>query len=146
MQALGAVEAPENYRYRDGRFAGRGLCAAAYRHVGDHFSSSARAGRRSSTSSALLNDAEHYARASLDQRLAYLERRAQVLHWLVDALGEEGSRYLAQDAEDRALDVRQRAEALAANCGDPGPHRPRPPRDPSSRVPPEYGGFGPPIL
>ncbi|MBB3724455.1 hypothetical protein [Nonomuraea dietziae] len=73
---------------------------------------------------ALLNDAEHYARASLDQRLAYLERRAQVLHWLVDALGEEGSRYLAQDAEDRALDVRQRAEALAANCGDPWPAPP----------------------
>ncbi|GAA2681703.1 hypothetical protein GCM10010412_066600 [Nonomuraea recticatena] len=52
------------------------------------------------------------------------KRRAQVLRWLVDALGEEGSRYLAQDAGDRALDVRQRAEALDANCGDPWPAPP----------------------
>ncbi|WP_155127441.1 hypothetical protein [[Actinomadura] parvosata] len=73
---------------------------------------------------ALLNDAECYARATLDERLAYLERRAQVLHWLVDVLGEECSRYLAQDAEDRALDARQRAEALAIHCGDPWPALP----------------------
>jgi hypothetical protein len=73
---------------------------------------------------ALLNDAEHYAHAPLNERLAYLERRAQVLHQLVDASGDESSRYLAQDAEDRALDTRQRAEALATHCGDPQPAPP----------------------
>ncbi|MFE3150042.1 hypothetical protein ACFXJ6_25850 [Streptomyces sp. NPDC059218] len=33
-------------------------------------------------------------------RLDYLERRAAQLHRLVDAVGNESSRYLAQDAED----------------------------------------------
>ncbi|WP_345694513.1 hypothetical protein, partial [Nonomuraea thailandensis] len=46
-------------------------------------------------------------------RNPYFERRARVLHWLVDALREESVRYLAQDAEDRALDARQRAAAFA---------------------------------
>ncbi|MEV0697863.1 hypothetical protein AB0I53_08080 [Saccharopolyspora sp. NPDC050389] len=35
--------------------------------------------------------------------------------------GWEKSRYLAQDAEDRAADARAAAEALAAECGDPTP-------------------------
>ncbi|MBX4178401.1 hypothetical protein [Streptomyces geysiriensis] len=69
----------------------------------------------------LLNDAEHYARATSDERLAYLDRRAKLLHRLVDATGDESSRYLAQDAEDRASGVRAGAEALAAECGDPMP-------------------------
>ncbi|MFJ4648205.1 hypothetical protein ACIP6Q_32405 [Streptomyces bobili] len=50
----------------------------------------------------LLNDAEHYADPGSDSRLAYLDRRAALLHRLVDALGDETSRYLGQDAEDRA--------------------------------------------
>ncbi|MEV5203177.1 hypothetical protein [Streptomyces sp. NPDC053720] len=33
-------------------------------------------------------------------RLDYLERRAALLHRLVDAVGDESSRYLAQDAQD----------------------------------------------
>ncbi|MEV4182670.1 hypothetical protein AB0J28_14655 [Streptosporangium canum] len=69
----------------------------------------------------LLNDAEHYARATLDKRLAYLERRAELLHWIVDVTGDESSRYLAQDAEDRADDQRARAAALAKRCGAPPP-------------------------
>lgn len=36
-------------------------------------------------------------------------------------LANESSRYLAQDAEDRAEDARSRAEALAGECGDPLP-------------------------
>ncbi|MFI7644356.1 hypothetical protein [Nonomuraea sp. NPDC049400] len=43
---------------------------------------------------------------------------------MVDALGDESSRYLAMDAEDRALDVLARAEALAIHWGD---HWPAPP-------------------
>ncbi|GHD52371.1 hypothetical protein [Streptomyces galbus] len=49
----------------------------------------------------LLNDAEHYVWGTSDQQLAYLERRAKLLHRLVDVTGDEPSRYLAQDAEDR---------------------------------------------
>ncbi|MCM3809243.1 hypothetical protein ND808_25770 [Streptomyces sp. DR7-3] len=40
--------------------------------------------------------------ATSDQRLAYLDRRAKLPHRLVDAIGDESSRDLAQDAEDRA--------------------------------------------
>ncbi|OIK28313.1 hypothetical protein [Streptomyces malaysiense] len=71
----------------------------------------------------LLNDAEHYdgPGSTPDSRLAYVDRRAALLHRLVDALGDESSRYLAQDAEDRAEDVRAEAEALARECGDPPP-------------------------
>lgn len=71
----------------------------------------------------LLNDAEHYSGpgSTPDSRLDYLERRAALLHRLVDATGDESSRYLAQDAEDRAEDVRARSEALARECGDPPP-------------------------
>ncbi|MFE4056709.1 hypothetical protein ACFXP3_10495 [Streptomyces sp. NPDC059096] len=71
----------------------------------------------------LLNDAEHYSGPGFtpDGRLDYLERRAVLLHRLVDAVGDESSRYLAQDAEDRAEDVRAGAEALARECGDPPP-------------------------
>ncbi|MEU7028934.1 hypothetical protein AB0A60_19865 [Streptomyces sp. NPDC046275] len=69
----------------------------------------------------LLNDAEHYLMGTPDQRLAFLERRAKLLHRLVDATGDESSRYLAQDAEDRAAAARAGAEALAAQCGDPQP-------------------------
>lgn len=71
----------------------------------------------------LLNDAEHYSGpgSTPDSRLDYLERRAALLHRLVDATGDESSRYLAQDAEDRAEDVRARSEALAVECGDPPP-------------------------
>ncbi|WP_435260606.1 hypothetical protein [Streptomyces sp. 1222.5] len=50
----------------------------------------------------LLNDAEHDGVGTPDQRLAYLERRATLLHRLVDATGDESFRYVAQDAEDRA--------------------------------------------
>ncbi|MCQ9132854.1 hypothetical protein [Streptomyces hilarionis] len=77
----------------------------------------------------VLNDAEHYnsRRSTTDSRLDYLERRAALLHRLVDAVGDESSRYLAQDAEDRAEDLRARAEAMARECGDPppAPRRPR---------------------
>ncbi|MFF3730856.1 hypothetical protein ACFYXM_11170 [Streptomyces sp. NPDC002476] len=77
----------------------------------------------------LLSDAEHYnsRRSTTDSRLDYLERRAALLHRLVDAVGDESSRYLAQDAEDRAEDARARAEAMARECGDPppAPRRPR---------------------
>ncbi|MFD5191031.1 hypothetical protein ACFWMU_23245 [Streptomyces sp. NPDC058357] len=76
----------------------------------------------------LLNDAEHYnsRRSTTDNRLDYLERRAALLHRLVDAVGDESSRYLAQDAEDRAEDLRDRAEAMARECGDPPPAPRRP--------------------
>ncbi|MEV0282364.1 hypothetical protein AB0I22_39230 [Streptomyces sp. NPDC050610] len=77
----------------------------------------------------LLSDAEHYnsRRSTTDSRLDCLERRAALLHRLVDAVGDESSRYLAQDAEDRAENVRARAEAMARECGDPppAPRRPR---------------------
>ncbi|MEV0494447.1 hypothetical protein [Streptomyces atratus] len=71
----------------------------------------------------LLNDAEHYdgPGSTPDSRLAYVDCRAALLHRLVDALGDESSRYLALDAEDRAEDVRARADALARECGDPPP-------------------------
>ncbi|CAM5385135.1 hypothetical protein [Streptomyces viridochromogenes] len=68
----------------------------------------------------LLNDTEHYngPGSTLDSRLDSLDRRAALLHRLVDALGDESSRYLAQDAEDRAEDARAGADALARECGD----------------------------
>ncbi|MFE1190125.1 hypothetical protein [[Kitasatospora] papulosa] len=69
----------------------------------------------------LLSAAEHYLTASDDARLHYLDKRASLLHRLVDATGYESSRYLAQDAEDRARDARAGAEALATECGDPRP-------------------------
>ncbi|MDG9709642.1 hypothetical protein [Streptomyces sp. DH10] len=71
----------------------------------------------------VLNDAEHYVGpgSGVDSRLAYLDRRAALLHRIVDALGDEASRYLAQDAEDRAQDARSRAEIMAQECGDPAP-------------------------
>lgn len=76
----------------------------------------------------LLNDAELYTDPSfdVDRQLAYLDRRAALLHRLVDALGDETSRYLAQDAEDRAERARSAAEALARECGDPAPAPRRP--------------------
>ncbi|CAL9674430.1 hypothetical protein SUDANB105_07768 [Streptomyces sp. enrichment culture] len=40
----------------------------------------------------LLNDPENYAVADVDRRLGYLERRASLLHRLVDATGDEASR------------------------------------------------------
>jgi hypothetical protein len=71
----------------------------------------------------LLNDAEHYSGPGFSpaSRLDYLERRAALLHRLVDALGDESSRYLAQNAEDRAEDTRAADEALAREFGDPAP-------------------------
>ncbi|MEU1465489.1 hypothetical protein ABZ467_33445 [Streptomyces sp. NPDC005727] len=69
----------------------------------------------------LLGDIEHYVWGTGDQRLAYLERRAKLLHRLVDVTGDESFRYLAQDAEDRVTAARAGAEALAAECGDPKP-------------------------
>lgn len=72
----------------------------------------------------LLGDAEHYNSrlgSTIDRRLDYLERRATLLPRLVDAIGDESSRYLAQDAEDRAEDLRASAEAVARECGDPPP-------------------------
>ncbi|MEU1076476.1 MULTISPECIES: hypothetical protein [unclassified Streptomyces] len=69
----------------------------------------------------LLGDAENYIALSTDERLRYLERRAESLHRLVDALGDEASRYLASDAEDRAEQARNGAEVLAEECGDPRP-------------------------
>jgi hypothetical protein len=72
----------------------------------------------------LLNAAEHYLTAGDEARLHYLDKRASLLHRVVDATGYEKSRYLAQDAEDRAADARSAAEALARECGDPPP-RPR---------------------
>jgi hypothetical protein len=46
----------------------------------------------------LLSAAEHYLTADDDARLHYLDKRADLLHRLVDATGDESSRYLAQDA------------------------------------------------
>ncbi|MFF2426913.1 hypothetical protein [Streptomyces mirabilis] len=71
----------------------------------------------------LVNDAEHYngPGSTPDSRLDHLDRRAALLHRLVDGVGDESSRYLAQDAEDRAEDVRARADALVRECGDPPP-------------------------
>ncbi|WP_331724393.1 hypothetical protein OG416_36485 (plasmid) [Streptomyces longwoodensis] len=43
---------------------------------------------------------------TLDQQLDYLERRAKLLHRLVDVSDDELSRYLAQDAGDRAAAAR----------------------------------------
>ncbi|WP_032789713.1 hypothetical protein OG582_39340 (plasmid) [Streptomyces anulatus] len=77
----------------------------------------------------LLSDVEHYSGpgSTPDSRLDYLDRRAALLHRLVDAVGDESSRYLAQEAEDRAEDVRAGAGALARERGDPppAPRRPR---------------------
>ncbi|WP_435602856.1 hypothetical protein [Streptomyces sp. bgisy130] len=59
----------------------------------------------------LLNDAEHYSGgpgSTSDSRLDHLDRRAALLHRLVDAPGDESSRCLSQDAEDHAEDVRAR--------------------------------------
>lgn len=69
----------------------------------------------------LLSAAEHYLTASDAARLHYLDKRAALLHRLVDATGFESSRYLAQDTEDRARAARAAAEAMAAECGDPRP-------------------------
>ncbi|MEV3907394.1 hypothetical protein [Streptomyces canus] len=69
----------------------------------------------------LLGDAENYVALSTGERLRYLERRAQMLHRLVDVLGDERSRYLAVDAEDRAERARQVAEATAESFGDANP-------------------------
>lgn len=60
----------------------------------------------------LLNDAEHYDRASLDERLAYLDRRAKLLHHVVDARGTKATAPRPH-AEDRADKVRAAAESLA---------------------------------
>ena len=62
-----------------------------------------------------------------DSRLAYLGRLAALLHRLVDATGDEASRYPAQDAEDRADRAWSVAGVLAEECGDPppAPRRPR---------------------
>ncbi|MEN8655517.1 hypothetical protein ABCR94_34335 [Streptomyces sp. 21So2-11] len=73
----------------------------------------------------LLSAAEHYITAGDDARLHYLDKRASLFHRLVDATGDEASRYLAQDAEDRARDARAAAEAMAADAVIPGP-RPAP--------------------
>ncbi|MFE1519585.1 hypothetical protein ACFW9I_22645 [[Kitasatospora] papulosa] len=43
-------------------------------------------------------------------------------HRLVEVVGHESSRYLAQDAED----LRARAEAMARKCGAPPPAPRRP--------------------
>lgn len=72
----------------------------------------------------LLGDAEHYDSrrgSTIDRRLDNLERRAALLQRLVNAIGDESSRYLAQDAEDRAEHLRAKAEAMARECGDPPP-------------------------
>ncbi|MEU8103618.1 hypothetical protein AB0C18_07820 [Nonomuraea muscovyensis] len=74
----------------------------------------------------LLNNAECYAFVSVDEQLAYLEDRAQLLHQLVDAFGDERGRYVAQDADDRAERARAVAEARADECGDPRPAPRRP--------------------
>ena len=50
----------------------------------------------------ILGDAEAVGFVSVDDELGYLDRRARLLHRLVDVLGDEQSRYLAQDADDRA--------------------------------------------
>ncbi|MEV3986918.1 hypothetical protein [Nonomuraea sp. NPDC049758] len=76
----------------------------------------------------LLNDAEKYAFVSVDEKLAYLEDRAQLLHQLVDVFGDERGRYVAQDTDDRAERARATAEALADECGDPRPAPRRPDR------------------
>lgn len=71
----------------------------------------------------------HYnsRRSTSDSRLDYLDRLPALLHRLVDAVGDEPSRYLAQDTEDRAEGLRARAEAMARECGvpPPAPCRPR---------------------
>ena len=58
-----------------------------------------------------LGDAETMGFVSVEEELAYLDRRARLLHRLVDVLGDEQSRYLAQDADDRAERARRVAQA-----------------------------------
>lgn len=58
-----------------------------------------------------LGDAETMGFVSVEEKLAYLDRRARLLHRLVDVLGDEQSRYLAQDADDRAERARRVAQA-----------------------------------
>jgi hypothetical protein len=51
----------------------------------------------------LLNEAECYIVAPEDEQLEYLHRRAALLHRLVDVLGDEPSRSLAQDAGQKQV-------------------------------------------
>jgi len=51
---------------------------------------------------ALLQDAELYERLSEPEQIAYLRKAAEILHRVVDATGDESSRWIAQDAADRA--------------------------------------------
>jgi hypothetical protein len=60
----------------------------------------------------VLNETENYGHVPVGER-AYLDRRARLPHQLVTALGDESSRYLAQDAEDRASRAREVADADA---------------------------------
>lgn len=57
----------------------------------------------------LLDEAECYIAAPEDERLESLHRRAALPHRLIDVLGDEPSRSLAQDADDRA----RRAHAVS---------------------------------
>jgi hypothetical protein len=54
----------------------------------------------------LLHEAQCYSFVDEEQRLDYLDREARLLHRLVDVIGDERSRYLAQDAEDAAMRAR----------------------------------------
>ncbi|WP_461296396.1 hypothetical protein [Streptomyces harbinensis] len=58
----------------------------------------------------LLNAAEHYPTANEKARVAYLDKRAQLLHRLIDATGAESSRYHANQASEEARNARASAE------------------------------------
>jgi DNA-binding GntR family transcriptional regulator len=55
----------------------------------------------------VLDEAEHHQNASTADRLTYLERRALILHRLVDALGDDTARDVAIKATQRATQARQ---------------------------------------
>ncbi|WP_043478153.1 hypothetical protein [Kitasatospora sp. MBT66] len=69
---------------------------------------------------AVVRDAARY-RADQVDRCDYLDRQAKVLHDLIDATGDEDSRWIAQDAEERADRARQAAETDARLNATPPP-------------------------
>ncbi|MFJ1936635.1 hypothetical protein ACIOGZ_28735 [Kitasatospora sp. NPDC088160] len=57
----------------------------------------------------MARDAAGYRRGTTE-RCDYLDRQAKVLHDIVDVIDDESSRWIAQDAEDRADRARETAE------------------------------------
>ncbi|MFJ9845871.1 hypothetical protein ACIRYZ_36600 [Kitasatospora sp. NPDC101155] len=71
----------------------------------------------------VARDAAGY-RASATERCHYLDRQARLLHDIIDATGDDASRWIAQDAEDRADNARYMAQVDAElNATPPPPAR-----------------------